>query len=100
MSRDRLKRQLQDLKKHSNLLPNIANYKKVKFRVLGIKIANRVSNQLKKKKVEILEGANFEKEVLDKLIMSIGRDPKIDPKDDILSILRLLWHFGLLNDRF
>jgi hypothetical protein len=97
-SRTRLKRQLEDLKKHSNLLPNIKNYDNIKLQVFGIKIAKRVLRHLKD--VKITEGEDFEREVLEELIMSIGNDPKIDPKDDILSVLRLLWHFGVLNDRF
>jgi hypothetical protein len=50
--------------------------------------------------VKTIEGENFEKQVLDKLVLFVGRDPKIDPKDDILSIIRLFWHFGVLNDRY
>ncbi len=42
----------------------------------------------------------FEQEVLDKLIMMVGRDPKIDPKDEVLSIVRLFWHFGVLNEKY
>ena len=48
----------------------------------------------------VIEGKTFETDVLDNLVLLVGRDPKIDPKDDVLSIIRLFWHFGLLNEKY
>ncbi len=98
LSRDRLLRQLDDLKKHVKKLPFHTKIRKIRRWVFGIKIAKRIRDKVPRD-VQIIEGQQFE-EVLDELIMLVGKDPKIDPKDDVLSIIRLFWHFGILNENF
>jgi hypothetical protein len=95
----RLRNQLKDLTKQSKSLPFIERIQKKKRFVFGIKIANRIKNKIPRN-VDVKEGETFKKDVLDELILYVGRDPKIDPKDDILSIIRLFWHFGILNDDY
>ena len=98
-SRTRLLRQLKDQKKHSTKLPFAKKVKRTKQWVFGIRIAKRIKETLPKN-AEVIEGEQFEHRVLDELIMLVARDPKIDPKDDVLFIVRLFWHFGLFKDDY
>ena len=97
--KNRLLFQLAELDKYASKLPYIEKINKVKRWVFGIKIANSITSDIPKD-VNIIEGEKLEKQVLNELVMLIAKDPKIDPKDDILSILRLLWHFGILNEKY
>ena len=98
-SRDRLLKQLEDEKELVKRLPFFKEGMKIKQNVYAIKIANRIKNKLPKK-VKIVEGDNFKEEVLDELILHIGKDCKIDPKDDVLSLIRLFWHYRILNESY
>lgn len=98
-SRTRLLKQLKNMKKYFKYLPYKKKTTKSQRWVFSIDIAKRVLDKIPKN-VIIKQGENFEKEVLDKLILYVAKDPKIDPKDDILSIIRLFWHFGLFKEKY
>lgn len=98
-SRTRLLRQLKDSLKHSKKLPFMNRIKTVKRFVFGIKIADRIKRKIPTE-VVVIEGKTLETDVLDNLVLLVGRDPKMDPKDDVLSIIRLFWHFGILNEKY
>jgi hypothetical protein len=95
-SRDRILKQIKEVKK---LAKTRWKGKQIKQTIFGINIANRIKNKIPRN-VEIIEGELLESNVLDKLILHIGEDPRIDPKDDVLSLIRLFWHFGLLNEKY
>jgi hypothetical protein len=99
ISRTHLLHQLKNLLKLSKKLPFINRVKRTKRFVFGIKIADRIKKKIPKN-VTVIEGETFEADVLDELVLLVGRDPKIDPKDDVLSIIRLFWHFGILNEKY
>ena len=98
-SRDRLLKQLEDEKELVKKLPFFKKGMKIEQNVYAIKIADRIKKKLPLE-VKIVEGENFKTEVLDSLIQYIGKDCKIDPKDDVLSLIRLFWHFGILNESY
>lgn len=98
-SRTHLLRQLKDLHKLTKELAFINRVKRTKRFVFGIKIADRIKKKIPID-VVVIEGKSFETDVLDNLVLLVGRDPKIDPKDDVLSIIRLFWHFGILGEKY
>ncbi len=94
-----LDRILKQIKESRKLAKERWKDKKVIQTIFGINIADRIKNKIPKD-VTVIEGELLESKVLDGLILYIGKDPKIDPKDDVLSLIRLLWHFGLLKESY
>ena len=98
-SRDRLLKQLDEEKELVKKLPFYEKRMKVRQHVFGIKIAERIKGKLPKD-VNVVEGFTFKETVIDELILHVGKDCKIDPKDDVLSIIRLFWHYGTLKEDY
>jgi hypothetical protein len=98
-SKERLLRQLEAQSELADLLPFARHVRPVKKRVFALRLAPGIRKEVPAD-VEVIEGADFEHQVLDSLIEKIAEDPWIDPRDDVLGSLRILWHFGCLDRRY
>lgn len=96
---ERLVKQLSELERLAKLLPFGHRFSQFKLRVFGIRIAGANKSKIRSE-VEVIDGKQFEEQVLKELLDFIGLDPWIDPKDDVMGSLRLLWHFGCLREEF
>lgn len=99
VSKTRLLRQLDDHSSLAKLLSFHQHFTTLKKRVFAFRLSPDIRKSIPKD-IEVIEGPDFEKIVLDSLIQKIGSDPWIDPRDDVLGSVRILWHFGCLDERY
>ena len=99
VSKARLLRQLEDHISLAKRLPFHRHFTTLKRRVFAFRLSPDIRKSIPAD-IEVIEGQDFEKIVLDSLIERVGSDPWIDPRDDVLGAVRILWHFGCLDERY